>query len=181
MKILILSWKHPMDPTAGGAERYLVEVARRWTASGHQVTILTPCPSDPWTEGAGSPRENGIQYVGVGTEIDRLPGGAELSPGLWRHFRPGRGVREHSALRRPHDSGRSGCCPLSPDGRRGVAAGVSVPDELARSACPRAALDTRYATCPGGRRFKKHSGFSESTRCRDRGRDPTRLCTARGA
>lgn len=42
MRILALTWKHPLDHTAGGAERYLVEVCRRWVSAGHEVTIFGP-------------------------------------------------------------------------------------------------------------------------------------------
>jgi glycosyltransferase involved in cell wall biosynthesis len=42
MKIMILNWKHPDDPAAGGAERYVVRVASLWAAAGHTVTLLVP-------------------------------------------------------------------------------------------------------------------------------------------
>ena len=42
MRILALTWKHPLDRTAGGAERYLVEVCRRWVSAGNEVTIFGP-------------------------------------------------------------------------------------------------------------------------------------------
>ena len=42
MKILILNWKSPTDPTAGGAERYVLEVATRWADDGHEITIFGP-------------------------------------------------------------------------------------------------------------------------------------------
>lgn len=41
MRILVLSWKDIAHPTAGGAEVYLQEVAKRWAADGHQVTIFS--------------------------------------------------------------------------------------------------------------------------------------------
>jgi len=68
VKILILSWKDPLDPSAGGAERYLVEVASRWVAGGHQVTILGPRRRELQPQGAGA-GENGIRYVGVGSRL----------------------------------------------------------------------------------------------------------------
>ena len=68
MKILILSWKDPQDVSAGGAERYLVEVASRWVASGHEVTILGPRRREVQPQGAGT-GDNGIRYVGVGSRL----------------------------------------------------------------------------------------------------------------
>ena len=38
MRILILNWRDPTHPWAGGAEVYLHELAKRWIAAGHQVT-----------------------------------------------------------------------------------------------------------------------------------------------
>ena len=68
MNILALTWKHPQDPTAGGAERYLVEVASRWVQSGHGVTIFGPSgPAAPWRTGPGTP--NRITYVGSGSRL----------------------------------------------------------------------------------------------------------------
>lgn len=44
VKILAVNWKHPQDPTAGGAERYVCRVAECWAGQGHQVTLLVPRP-----------------------------------------------------------------------------------------------------------------------------------------
>lgn len=66
MRILILSWKDPLHPSAGGAERYLVEFAKRWAAVGHQVTILGPGRKKPHSEGAEA-ASGGIPYVGMGS------------------------------------------------------------------------------------------------------------------
>ncbi|HEY1727958.1 MAG TPA: glycosyltransferase [Candidatus Baltobacteraceae bacterium] len=41
LNILILNWRDPEHPQAGGAEKYLHEMARRWVASGHAVEWLT--------------------------------------------------------------------------------------------------------------------------------------------
>ena len=67
MKILILNWKSPTDPTAGGAERYVLEVATRWADDGHEVTIFGP-------RGGASPTAvlNGhpnLHYVGAGSRL----------------------------------------------------------------------------------------------------------------
>lgn len=67
MKILILNWKSPTDPTAGGAERYVLEMASRWAHDGHQVTIFGPgsaaSPSAVLNE---SPN---VRYVGAGSRL----------------------------------------------------------------------------------------------------------------
>lgn len=68
MKILILSWKDPLHPAAGGAERYLVEVAKRWVASDHQVTILGP-KRGMRRSPANDRGDKGIRYVGVGSNL----------------------------------------------------------------------------------------------------------------
>lgn len=38
MRILILNWRDPSHPWAGGAEVFLYELAKRWIAAGHQIT-----------------------------------------------------------------------------------------------------------------------------------------------
>ena len=41
MNILIFNWRDIKNPIAGGAEVLTHEVARRWVAQGHQVTLVT--------------------------------------------------------------------------------------------------------------------------------------------
>jgi glycosyltransferase involved in cell wall biosynthesis len=41
LRILIMNWRDPRHPQAGGAETYLFEQARRWVRSGHHVEWLT--------------------------------------------------------------------------------------------------------------------------------------------
>lgn len=66
MKILALTWKHPLDPTAGGAERYLMEVTRRWADDGHGVTIFGP--RNPGARGLTSAGEHpGLEYLARGS------------------------------------------------------------------------------------------------------------------
>ncbi len=68
MKILALTWKHPQDPTAGGAERYLVEVTRRWADDGHEVTIFGPRrPASHEPNGVGPAIK--VRYVGEGSRL----------------------------------------------------------------------------------------------------------------
>lgn len=67
MKILILNWKSPTDATAGGAERYVLEVATRWADDGHEVTIFGPRSTvDPTTVLSRSPN---LRYVGAGSRL----------------------------------------------------------------------------------------------------------------
>jgi len=41
LRVLILNWRDPKHPQAGGAETYLFELARRWVRLGHRVSWLT--------------------------------------------------------------------------------------------------------------------------------------------
>lgn len=40
MRIVLCNWKDLAHPAAGGAEVYVHEVARRWAAQGHRVTLI---------------------------------------------------------------------------------------------------------------------------------------------
>jgi hypothetical protein len=41
MKILWLNWRCWLNPFMGGAEVFTYEVAKRWAASGHEITLFT--------------------------------------------------------------------------------------------------------------------------------------------
>ena len=41
MRILIFNWRDIKNPSAGGAEVLIQEVARRWVAAGHEVSLIT--------------------------------------------------------------------------------------------------------------------------------------------
>ncbi|MFN8127132.1 MAG: glycosyltransferase family 4 protein, partial [Candidatus Nanopelagicales bacterium] len=41
MRILILTWRDLHHPLAGGAEVYTEQVAKRWAAEGHQITLFS--------------------------------------------------------------------------------------------------------------------------------------------
>jgi glycosyltransferase involved in cell wall biosynthesis len=59
MKILILNWRDPTHPWAGGAEVYLYELALRWAQWGHQITWYSGRhPDQPASE-----RMNGIEML----------------------------------------------------------------------------------------------------------------------
>ena len=45
MRILILTWRDLAHPQAGGAEVYTEQVARRWVADGHDVTLFATADS----------------------------------------------------------------------------------------------------------------------------------------
>ncbi|WP_369141093.1 glycosyltransferase family 4 protein [Modestobacter versicolor] len=44
-QVLLLNWRDPRHPAAGGAERYAFEIARRWATAGLGVTWLTSRPA----------------------------------------------------------------------------------------------------------------------------------------
>ncbi|HRY08853.1 MAG TPA: glycosyltransferase family 4 protein [Candidatus Nanopelagicales bacterium] len=46
MRILILTWRDLQHPLAGGAEVYTEQVAKRWAAKGHQVTLFAAAVED---------------------------------------------------------------------------------------------------------------------------------------
>ena len=55
MRILLANWRDPAHPSAGGAERYVEEVAKRWAGDGHDVTLFSSRfpGSAPTTESDG--------------------------------------------------------------------------------------------------------------------------------
>jgi len=62
MKILILNWRDPLGPTAGGAERYVQRLGEIWSTEEQEVTIFAP-------GGAGRPpreRCRGVEYLRMG-------------------------------------------------------------------------------------------------------------------
>jgi glycosyltransferase involved in cell wall biosynthesis len=67
LRILFLNWRDRTNPEAGGAEVFTHEVAMRWAAQGHEVTLLT--------SGFGGGGRNGT-YDGVTVRrIGRLRSG----------------------------------------------------------------------------------------------------------
>ena len=68
MRILALTWKHPLDSTAGGAERYLVEVCRRWVRAGHELTVFGPhAPGN--AKVMEDSQLGGLRYLGDGARL----------------------------------------------------------------------------------------------------------------
>lgn len=68
MRILMLSWRSPWHPRAGGAEAYTENLLTRLAARGHQVT---------WFTGRGGPRGQlpGISLVQGGSSLAVYPAG----------------------------------------------------------------------------------------------------------
>ncbi|MBI4313785.1 MAG: glycosyltransferase family 4 protein, partial [Candidatus Omnitrophica bacterium] len=62
MKILFLNWRDKKNPIAGGAEVLTHEVARRWAAQGHEVTLLT----SRFPGSAGRETVDGVSIIRVG-------------------------------------------------------------------------------------------------------------------
>lgn len=65
MRILILNWKDPLRPDAGGAERYVQAIAEAWAAKGHTVAVVVPCvPHRPRREVI-----RGVAYIRMGSRL----------------------------------------------------------------------------------------------------------------
>jgi glycosyltransferase involved in cell wall biosynthesis len=68
MNILVLSWRDPKHPTAGGAEQVMHEHMKGWIKAGHTVTLFSSrvknLPSEERLDGVNIIRK-GDQYVGV--------------------------------------------------------------------------------------------------------------------
>lgn len=65
LRILVLNWKCHRHPAAGGAEVYTHEVAKRWAAAGHTVTVFAP-------ETAGAPPVEQVDGYTVHRRGNRL-------------------------------------------------------------------------------------------------------------
>jgi glycosyltransferase involved in cell wall biosynthesis len=65
LRILIVNWRDPKHPQAGGAETYLFEQAKRWVRWGHQVEWL----SGGFTGGAPRDRIESIPIRRVGNAM----------------------------------------------------------------------------------------------------------------
>jgi glycosyltransferase involved in cell wall biosynthesis len=68
MRLAVLNWRDQAHPRAGGAEVFVHEVARRWAASGHDVTL--------YASRIGSlPREDSVDGVRI-VRVGRLRDGS---------------------------------------------------------------------------------------------------------
>lgn len=68
-RILVLNWRDTKHPLAGGAEKYMHEISRRWVAAGADVT---------WFTGRG--REQGSKDTVDGVKILRMGGTLSVYP-----------------------------------------------------------------------------------------------------
>lgn len=63
LRILVLSWRDPRHPAAGGSEVYLAEVGRSWAAWGHEITWFSAAaeglPSEEHRDGIRFVRRGG--------------------------------------------------------------------------------------------------------------------------
>jgi glycosyltransferase involved in cell wall biosynthesis len=68
MNILVLSWRDPKHPLAGGAEQVMHEHMKGWVGAGHKVTLfsseVTGLPGEETLDGIKIIRK-GDQYLGV--------------------------------------------------------------------------------------------------------------------
>src|SRR5204863_8545571 len=65
LRVLIFNWRDRAHPAAGGAEVYVEEVATRWVAAGHQVTLFCAAvPDRPERETVG-----GVAIVRRGSRL----------------------------------------------------------------------------------------------------------------
>lgn len=62
MRIAVFNWRCFRHPQAGGAELYLLELAKRWVGCGHDVTWFTSRPKDAAREEV----YDGIRFVRAG-------------------------------------------------------------------------------------------------------------------
>ncbi|MDP8959737.1 MAG: glycosyltransferase family 4 protein [Actinomycetota bacterium] len=63
MRVLLLNWRDLDHPSAGGAERYVHELGRRWAAGGHEVTLFCARPQGM----AASGERDGVRIVREGS------------------------------------------------------------------------------------------------------------------
>ena len=80
LSVLILNWRDPKHPQAGGAERYLFEIARRLVERGHSVHWLT-------ASFKGAPREDSIDGISITRVGNRFSVYALIPYTYLRYFR----------------------------------------------------------------------------------------------
>lgn len=72
MNILLLNWRDPTHPWAGGAEAYCFQIARRWVQGGHRVTWFCGRHEDQSSNGS----IEGIEIIRRGGFYSVYPHGA---------------------------------------------------------------------------------------------------------
>jgi glycosyltransferase involved in cell wall biosynthesis len=78
MNILLLSWRDPKHPLAGGAEQVIHEHAKGWVEAGHNVTLFSSFSKDNKVEEV----IDGVRIVRKGTQIL----GVHLQALIWYIF-----------------------------------------------------------------------------------------------
>ena len=64
MRVLVLNWKDPAHPAAGGAEVYTHQIARRWVEWGHDVTQFSGA-----VDGGAPVERDGVRFVRGGGRL----------------------------------------------------------------------------------------------------------------
>ncbi len=116
MRILILTWRDLANPAAGGAEVYTEQVAKRWAAQGHQITLFAAAVADRPTE----EKVDGYSVVRRGNRYTVYRRARTWSETSWAvsGFRPGHRHDQHRCVRgAPLDQRRADGGLLPPDGR----------------------------------------------------------------
>jgi glycosyltransferase involved in cell wall biosynthesis len=80
LRILILNWRDPLHPQAGGAEAYLHEMAKHWIARGNSVEWLT-------ASFKGAAREANFDGIKIRRTGNRWTVYAFVPFVYWKHFR----------------------------------------------------------------------------------------------
>src|SRR3989344_3946668 len=78
MNVLILSWRGPGHPNAGGAEQVTLEHAKGWVKAGHEVTLFTSFFK-------GAKKEdliNGVKIIRIGRQFF----GVQINAFFWYLF-----------------------------------------------------------------------------------------------
>lgn len=69
LRILMFNWRDTRHVWAGGAEQYIHQIAKRWVAEGHKVTVFcgndTKCPRNEVIDGVQMVRRGGFYMVYV--------------------------------------------------------------------------------------------------------------------
>lgn len=79
MKILVLSWRDPWHPLAGGAEQVVWEHVRGWVGAGHEVTWF----ASRFAGGKGEEERNDVKIVRRGGQLL----GVQVAEFFWYVFR----------------------------------------------------------------------------------------------
>ena len=65
MHIVVLNWRDTANPEGGGSEVYIEQLARRWSAAGHRVTLI--CARHD--QAPESEERGGVRIVRIGSKL----------------------------------------------------------------------------------------------------------------